>query len=106
MSSTFGGIQQAANSIGTARYGLDVVSQNIANANTPGYTRQASQQATLDGVAGVPSLYTRPAGLGGVTVVGTARLTDPVLDARARTEHSRGAMADANATQLSTIENV
>ena len=60
MSSTFGGIQQAANSIGTARYGLDVVSQNIANANTPGYTRQASQQATLDGVAGVP--YVTPPG--------------------------------------------
>jgi flagellar hook-associated protein 1 len=106
LSSTFGGVQQAANSIGAARYGLDVVSQNIANANTPGYTRQASQQASVDGVSGVPSIYTRPAGLGGVTVVGTARLTDPVLDARARTEHSRGALADASAAQLSAIENV
>jgi flagellar hook-associated protein 1 FlgK len=106
LSSTFGGVQQAANSIGAARYGLDVVSQNIANANTPGYTRQASEQAAVDGVAGVPSIYSKPAGLGGATVVGTARLTDPVLDARARTEHSRGAAADASAAQLSAVENV
>lgn len=106
MSSTFGGVQQAANSIGTARYGLDVVSQNIANANTPGYTRQASQQASVDGVSGVPSIYTRPAGLGGVSVTGTARLTDPILDARARTEHARGAAADASAAQLTAIEKV
>lgn len=105
-SSSFGGIQQAANALAAARYGLEVVSQNIANATTPGYTRQASQQAAVGGTAGVPGLYTRPSGFGGVTVVGTARLNDPVLDARARTEHSRGAAADAATKVYTDLENV
>jgi flagellar hook-associated protein 1 FlgK len=106
MSSTFGGIQQATNSIGAARYGLEIVSQNIANANTPGYTRQASQQATVDAVAGVPTLYTKPAGPGGVQITGTARLNDPVLDARSRTEHARSGLADTNAAALTSIESL
>lgn len=104
--SSFGGIQQAANALAAARYGLEVVSQNIANATTPGYTRQASQQAAVGGTPGVPSLYTRPGGFGGVTVVGTARLSDPVLEARARTEHARGAAADTTAAAYTDLENV
>ncbi len=106
MASTFGGIQQAGSALNAARYGLDVVSQNIANASTPGYTRQAAQQASVDAVAGVPSIYTRPAGPGGVTITGTARLTDPVLDARLRTEQTRSGLADTTANQLQQIETV
>ena len=33
--STFGGIQQASSSLAASQYGLQIVSQNIANANTP-----------------------------------------------------------------------
>jgi flagellar hook-associated protein 1 FlgK len=106
MGSTFGGIQQAAGAVNAARYGLDVVSQNIANADTPGYTRQASAQSAVDGSATVPSVHTRPAEPGGVTVTGTSRLSDPVLDARSRAEHARTALADTTATQLSAIEGV
>lgn len=104
--STFGGIQQAGSALNAARYGLSVVSQNIANANTPGYTRLAAQQASVDSVPGVPSIHSAPAGAGGVTVAGTSRLNDPVLDARSRTEHARSAQADTTATTLSSIENV
>jgi flagellar hook-associated protein 1 FlgK len=106
MSGTFGGIEQASSALSAARYALDVVSQNIANANTPGYTRQVAQQGSVDGTGTVPSLYTRPTGLGGVTVTGTSRMNDPVLDARARAEHARGALADATASQLSSVEDV
>ena len=106
MASTFGGIEQASSAINAARYGLDVVSQNIANASTTGYTRQSAQQASVDAPAGVPSIYTRPAGPGGVTVTGTARLTDPVLDARLRTEQARSGLADTTANQLQQIETV
>lgn len=106
MSGTFGGLGQAASALNAARYGLGVVSQNIANANTPGYTRQATQLASADGVAGSPSIFTRAAGLGGVTIAGTTRLNDSVLDARVRSEHSRSAVADTTANQLSAIEAV
>ncbi len=36
------GLAQAATALSAAQYGLSVVSQNIANANTPGYTRQTT----------------------------------------------------------------
>ncbi|MCU1655698.1 MAG: flagellar hook-associated protein FlgK, partial [Pseudonocardiales bacterium] len=54
----------------------------------------------------VPTLYAKPAGQGGVTISGTTRLNDPVLDARSRTEHARGALADTTANQLSAVEAV
>lgn len=106
MGSAFGGIVQAATGLTAAGYGMQVVSQNIDNANTPGYTRQASAQVSVDGVAGVPSIYTTRAGMGGVAVASTLRLNDPVLDARARTEHSRDAVTSTDQTNLSAIEDV
>jgi flagellar hook-associated protein 1 FlgK len=104
--STFGGIVQAGTGLGAASYGLQVVSQNIDNADTPGYTRQASQQQAADGVGGVPTLYVSPAGLGGVSVVSTSRLNDTVLDARSRTEHGRSAATDTTSGLMSQIEDV
>jgi flagellar hook-associated protein 1 FlgK len=104
--STFGGIEQASGALDAARYGLSVVSQNIANAGTTGYTRQAAQQASVDGAPGVPSIYTRPTGPGGVTITGTTRLNDPILDARSRTEHARSGSTDTTASTLSAIEGV
>jgi flagellar hook-associated protein 1 FlgK len=106
VASTFGGIEQAGSALGAARYGLSVVSQNIANAATPGYTRQVAQQGSVDAVAGAPSIYTRPAGPGGVTITGTARLADPVVDARLRLEQARSGYADTSATQLQQVESV
>lgn len=106
MGSTFGGINNASTAMGAARYGLDIIQQNISNATTPGYTRQSAQQATVDTSAAVPSIFTKPAGLGGVTISGTARLMDPVLVARARTEQARSALADTTAGQLSKVESL
>ena len=40
MASSFGGINTALTSLYAQRRGLDVTGQNIANANTEGYTRQ------------------------------------------------------------------
>jgi flagellar hook-associated protein 1 FlgK len=104
--STFSGIQQAANSLAASQYGLQIVSQNISNASTPGYTRQAVDLASVDPVGGVPRRYAVGGGPGGVTVTGTARLNDSVIDARARTEHSHSAQADTTASQLSQIEDI
>jgi flagellar hook-associated protein 1 len=106
MASTFGGITQAGSAMTAARYGLDVVSQNIANADTPGYTRQTAQQGTVDAVPGVPTIYSGHAGPGGVTITGTARMSDLVVDARLRTEQSRSGVTDTTASQLGQIETV
>lgn len=104
MSNWFGSIYQAGTGLQAARYGLDVVSQNMANASTPGYVRQTSQQEEI-AFAGI-GLHSGPSLLGGVTVVGTSRATDPVMDARLRLEHANGALADTTASSLSAIETV
>lgn len=106
VSSTFGGLVQAGTGLTAATYGLQIVSQNIDNADTPGYTRQASHQVAVDGVTGVPSIYTPQAGLGGVNIASTGRMNDPVLDARARTEYARSGVADETATNLSSVESI
>ncbi|HZC70504.1 MAG TPA: flagellar hook-associated protein FlgK [Jatrophihabitans sp.] len=106
MASTFGEITQASTALTAARYGLDVVSQNIANSDTPGYTRQVAQQGTVDAVPGVPSIYTAAAGVGGVRITGTARLADAVVDARLRTEQARDGLASTTSSQLQQIETV
>jgi flagellar hook-associated protein 1 FlgK len=42
----FGTIQQSAGALQVAQIGLQVVGNNIANANTPGYIRQQLEQAS------------------------------------------------------------
>ena len=59
MGNWFADIGQASSGLNAARYGLSVVSQNIENANTAGYTRQTAQQADL--VSAPVGLYTTPA---------------------------------------------
>ena len=108
MSNWFAGIGQAASGLNAARYGLSVVSQNIANADTPGYTRQSSVQATVGtgNVAAIHTTHTTTDTLGGVTVTGTQRSDDPVLDARVRSEHARGALASTTSGTFSDIESL
>jgi flagellar hook-associated protein 1 FlgK len=107
MSNWFAGLGQAASGMNAARYGLSVVGQNIANANSDGYTRQVTVQQSVSAQA-ANGLYTRPAndGVGGVEVTGTQRVDDALLDARVRTEHGKGQFATTSADQLSGLEQL
>jgi flagellar hook-associated protein 1 FlgK len=104
--SSFGGIQQALSSLQASQYGLQIVSQNISNASTPGYTRQGVDLAALDTVNGVPRRYVTGGDPSGVTVSATSRLNDPVVDARARVEHARDAQIGTATTQLGQIQDI
>ena len=106
MASSFGGINTALSSLYAQRRGLDVTGQNIANANTEGYTRQRVEMQSQVGAI-TPGLYARTDGLGaGVSVSDVQRLRDDYMENRARTEHAGGAYL-ANQTQAySSIEDV
>jgi len=105
MRNWFAGFQQATSGMNAARYGISVVGQNIANANSDGYTRQVVTQEST-GVLNVVGLYTRPAedGIGGVAITGTNRQVDTLLNARVRDEHAKSDYASTTADQLSQIE--
>lgn len=106
MGSSFSGLTNALTALNAARYGLDVTGQNISNANTPGYVRQRAELAETGSVPGVSQLYATQHADSTVTVSGTSRLNDPVVDMRARSEHSRNGYLQTTAGTLSSVETL
>src|SRR3954471_24912590 len=104
--STFSGLNTAYSALVAQRRALEVTGQNVANANTAGYTRQRADLEAQGGPA-VPAMYSKYDGAGdGVKVVGIERITDQFLQARAQAEAGKLSSIDAQATALSRIEDV
>ena len=89
--SSFATLTTALSGLVAQRYGLDLTGQNIANVNTPGYTRQRAVLVPVD-PAGAPSiLSSRQSAGGGVDVTGVERIAEALVDARARGENEAAA---------------
>ncbi len=108
MSSTFSGLSTALNALMAQRAGLTLTGQNIANANTVGYTRQRAElQAVVTPTqAGMMSSSLVSQNGGGVTVSSIRRLADAFVDARQRDAHAQASYASASATALEQVEQV
>jgi flagellar hook-associated protein 1 len=106
MGSSFGGINTALTSLYAQRRALDVTGQNIANANTEGYTRQrAEMQSQVGSIS--PAMYARTDGLGtGVAVSDVQRLRDEFLENRGRAEHGKSAYLTQQTSAYNAIEDV
>lgn len=104
---SFSTLSTALSSLTAQRQALNVAGQNIANANTVGYTRQRAdlQSISATNVASIHSGVALSAGTG-VTVAGLERLSDQFLDARLRTQSAQAADADSLATTLERLESV
>ena len=102
--STFGGLNTAYTGLVAARQGLDVVGQNIANANTEGYTRQRVTTSAVDASTrvGLMNSGVRPGQ--GVSVDGIARLGSASLDAQVRGTAAVAGYSAVRANALSAIE--
>lgn len=104
--STFSGLGTALSSLIAQRQALEVSGQNVANANTVGYTRQRAALASMP-AATVPSMFSTTDGVGqGTAVTGFERLGDVFLDARLRNETSGSARLTAIATEFKTLEGI
>ena len=104
--STFSSLSTALSSLTAQRQALDVAGQNIANANTVGYTRQRVDMQSINSTS-VASMFSTPLGSGdGVHIVDIARLGDQFLDARLRSQTSLSSYNNANATTLGRLESV
>jgi flagellar hook-associated protein 1 FlgK len=104
MSGTFSSFGSALSALRYNRVAMDTASNNVANANTPGYTRRmAVAQAT--GAPAVPALWSTWNGTsGGVEVGGIERMVDPLLSGRSRTEHASLASLNTRAASLVRFE--
>ncbi|MBW6432985.1 flagellar hook-associated protein FlgK [Actinoplanes hulinensis] len=106
MGSTFGGINTALTSLYAQRRGLDVTGQNIANANTEGYSRQRVTMRSLNSNT-VPGMYSMSAEAGaGVAVSSVDRLRSAGLDQRSYIEHGTSAYHTERAGSYGLIEEV
>ncbi|TFC93866.1 MULTISPECIES: flagellar hook-associated protein FlgK [Cryobacterium] len=102
--STFGGLNTAYTGLVAARQGLEVVGQNIANANTDGYTRQRVTTSAVDAAARI-GLMSATVGPGqGVSVDGIARLGSASLDAQVRSSAAVAGYSAVRANALSAVE--
>src|SRR5215211_4783207 len=97
MSGLFGSLSMAARALDAQRFGLDVAGQNIANVNTPGYSRR---EALLSAVR---SYEQRSAG-NGVEVSGLQALRDERLEARLRQQRPAEQRELAIAQALGAVE--
>jgi len=102
--SSFSTLSTALSSLQTQRAALDVAGQNIANANTVGYTRQRAETASVSANAAA-SRFSSGLTVGqGVTVTNVARLGDVFADARVRSSTSLAADLAARATTYARLE--
>lgn len=105
--STFAGFTTAQLSMASSQRALDVVGQNIANINTPGYTRQRLDIASLNTKKG--DFYNANSSIKvgfGVEMTGVSQLRDPFLDIQYRSQIAKVGTSDAHAAgyeQLATI---
>jgi flagellar hook-associated protein 1 FlgK len=93
----FTSLTTAARSLEAQRFGLDATGQNIANVNTPGYTRRV-----VDFAAVPPS--TKFSAGGGVTVTDIRSQRDLLLEGRLRQESTASQREAALAGGLAGVE--
>jgi flagellar hook-associated protein 1 FlgK len=102
--SDFFGLQVGLSALNAARRQMEVAAQNVANANTDGYSRQRVEIAAI-GNSTVAAVHARNEGAGsGVAVIGTFRTIDDFLQARSLVEHSTNTQLTRSQTLLSRVE--
>ncbi|GAA2856141.1 flagellar hook-associated protein FlgK [Paenarthrobacter ilicis] len=103
--STFGGLNTAYRGLTAAQQAINLAGQNIANATTPGYTRQRLEQSAI----GAPSSVGLNPSIGqagqGVSVDGIARLGNSFLDAGVRNTAAQTGFTGLRSTELQQLED-
>ena len=103
--STFSGLSTALSSLIAQRQALEVSGQNIANANTVGYTRQRANLASVEALSS-PSMFSAGLNAGnGAKVTSIDRLGDIFLDARVRAETGGASFAATKADAYARLES-
>jgi flagellar hook-associated protein 1 len=100
---SFTGLQTALSGLEAAQAAITTTGENIANANTVGYTRQTVQTAattplTIPGQGGGSQVGT------GVTITDISRIRNQFLDVQYRAQNSATSNANSNASELGQVQ--
>lgn len=98
---SFQALEIARSALSASRMALDVASQNVANANTPGYLRQ---RAVLTPVTNGDPGGTLMGG-GGVIVSTVERLRDQCLEAQVNHQQGQLGQEQSRASSLTRVQN-
>lgn len=104
---TFLAFQTASRALAASQASIDVTGNNIANVNTPGYTRQRVDQTSIS-AGGYVQKYALP-GIStgfGADIGGITQIRDPFLDVRYREQASESGRYEAILKGLSDLESV
>lgn len=105
--SSFSGFAIAQNAMQASQYALEVTGQNIANINTPGYTRQRLDLVSLNlKNAGYHNENPSNQVGFGVKLSGISQIRDPFIDIQYRNEISKVGTADAKQATLDNLANI
>lgn len=105
MRSTFSGLELARRALESQQTALDITGHNIANANTPGYSRQmANLQQTVP--SSIPSMGHNLSIGTGVTVASIERARDLFVDRQFRWETSKQQYWEGRQDALTKIEGL
>lgn len=108
MSSTFGMFETAKSGLSAARQNLNITGQNIANANTDGYTRQRLITSAIDPAAStylVSQVDTSNVGKG-VEVLGVRQIRSAYLDNQYRDFNSDYSYSEYRTQSLTYLEGL
>ena len=103
---SFTGLQTALSGLEAAQAAISTTGENIANANTAGYTRQTVQTAATAPLS-IPALSQKGGGtqLGtGVSISDISRIRNQFLDVQYRAQNSATSNANSNASELGQVQ--
>src|SRR5450432_4070766 len=105
MPNSFAGMNLASNALRNFQLALDTTGHNVANVNTPGYSRQtvtftAASPTPVYGANGMMSIG------GGVTISNLNRIRDSYLDVQRRAAESSTGQLDTLNQSLGEVQGV
>src|SRR5215208_7066528 len=100
------GLNTALTALYAHQRAIETTAQNVANANTEGYTRQRVNTASVSAPA-TPAIHSRSINEvgGGVQIISIERLHDVFLDQRANQENATGSSLTKTAQIMANVEN-
>lgn len=106
--STFYGFTTALSGLRVSQNAMDVIGQNVSNANTEGYTRQRVEQASvhLNSSAERYGYAKNPLTGQGATVNSIAQIRDTTLDVKFRTENASVGRYSAELGAMSDVQKI
>lgn len=108
MRATFSGFSTALSALQANQKRLDIIGQNLANMNTPGYSRQQLETSSL-GYSGPIAHYINGAQTSvgfGVSLNTVSQIRNPYLDVQYRSQMSKASYTDSVQSALDSLSGI